>query len=167
MKLAEALKKRKVLRETLGRLIAKATNEAYSPDAKPGENLKSFDSVANALATLSADIASVNASVHVESKFGPISLLQARAIRDELIAVSKHLTGLASIQRQNVVRGGTQYDEASGRNVKVPDTVQPCCLDLENIYQRANQAARDARDLDSLLQAANWSTEVTGTPDEV
>lgn len=167
MKLAEALKKRKVLRETLDRLTNKAATEAYTPEAKPEDTVKALSSVASALSSLSATIAKVNATVTVETKFGVLTLLQARAVRDELARANQNLVKLAGIARQNVVRGGTRWDETTEKNVRIPDTVMPCCIDLDKVNQKANQAARDARDLDSLLQAANWSTEVEGDPDQI
>ena len=167
MKLAEALKKRKTLRENLDRLTAKATSEAYSPEACPEETIKALMSVSKALNELSIMIAKVNTSVVIETKFGPLSLLSARAVRDELARASACFNKIAAIPRQSVTRGGTRWDEVTERNVRVPDTVNACCIDLNAAYQKANQAARDARDLDSLLQAANWSTELPGDPDSI
>lgn len=165
MKLAEALKKRKSLRERLAKLGTKLATDAYRPAEKPGDTLKLLTSMGNTLALLSCDIASANTNTLVETRFGPLSLLQARAMRDEFVLASKVLTDAAELPKVLVIRGGLRYNDETGQNERVADSSVPIALDTDDAFQRANQAARDARELDSLLQAANWTVEVSGAAD--
>lgn len=167
MKLAEALKKRKTLREKLAKLGTKLATDAYLPAEKPNDTLKLISETAKTLAELSGLIAGVNASATVtHHRFGTLSLLQARAVRDELVLASTVLTAAAELPKVLVSRGGTSYNAETGQNERVADSRIPSALDANDAFQRANQAARDARELDSLLQAANWTVELTGTAAE-
>lgn len=165
MKLAEALKKRKSLREKLTKLGTKLATDAYLPAEKPGDTMKLISETTKSLADLSVLVAHMNASVMVATRFGALSLLQARSMRDELVRASAVLTAAAELPKILVTRGGTSYNTETGQNERVADSRVPIALDTNDAFQRANQAARDARDLDSLLQAANWTTEMAGTTD--
>lgn len=163
MKLAEALKKRKALREKLTKLGTKLATDAYLPAEKPGDTLKLISETAKSLSDLSSLVAFTNANYTIASpRFGTVSLLQARAIRDELALASAVLTSAAELPKVLVTRGGTSYNPETGQNERIADSRVPIALDTNDAFQRANQAARDARELDSLLQAANWTVEVPG-----
>ena len=167
MKLAVALKARKSMRLMLGTLAQKIEAAAYAAEEKPNEILSKFNSVSDALQKLTAEIARINAETTVDTpRHGRLSLTQTKAVRDELVSASAQLASIARIKRSRIVTGGFREDEATGKSVRVADSVQPIQFDAEKAFQQANQAAREARELDALLQSANWTVEINAVEAE-
>jgi hypothetical protein len=147
MALGEALTVRadtqRRLAELRTRLLAAAqTQEGEAPAEDPRALLAEFEQAAAELEELIARINRTNLTVQLATGE---SLTGALARRDVLALRYQTLRGLADA-------ASAQPERYSLREIKVTATV-----DVAEIRRRADALARERRELDIALQAANWA----------
>lgn len=150
MKLAEALVLRadhqKRLEQLKARLVRNAkVQESEKPAENPGELLRQVDEVANQLEALIERINRTNAATSIA---GYRTIAAALARRD-ILAVRRAI--YADLAQAATV---TQ-DRYSKSEVKFKSTVN-----VSEMQTQADRLAKEYRELDTLLQAANWGTEL-------
>jgi hypothetical protein len=150
MKLAEALILRANLQTRLeklkGRLLQNAlVQEGEKPAEDPLKLLQELEQVADELATLVQQINRTNLETRVNEEQ---TLTDALAVRDVLRlkqGVYWNLGQAASVRQHRYSRSEIKLQSS----VNVP-----------RILQRADELAREYRELDTLIQAANWANEL-------
>jgi hypothetical protein len=150
MKLAEALVLRadhqKRLEQLKARLVRNAkVQEGERPAEDPKDLLEQVDDVASALEGLIRRINHTNAVTRIE---GTQTIADLLARRDVLSLRRTIYADLA--QAATVVQ-----DRYSKSEVKFKSTVN-----VSETQKTADQIAKEYRELDTRLQAANWTTEV-------
>jgi len=147
MKIAEALLKRKQLRDTMPRVASRIAECAFYVGEVPEDNaedeLKKLVQMSKTYTKLVVDINTTNMINAIEYKGEQISLMQAIARRDSLKATASMLDGIR-------VRTDAGYD---GKRPIV-------LLSSRAIRNVSNGLAREARELDTLLQQANWTLDL-------
>lgn len=149
MKLAEALQERADLMQRLGQLRSRMSanaqvQEGDVPAEDPGELMEEFDRCADRLEELICRINLTNTAAMVDGK--PLTALLAR--RDVLktrIEAYRMLADCATVSSHRVTRS----------EIKTVPTVS-----ARETQKRCDGLSRDFRELDNLIQAANWSTEL-------
>jgi hypothetical protein len=118
--------------------------EGDSPPEDPGELIAELDQVADELERL---IASINRT-NTEAQLRPdLSLTAALARRDILglrHGVRKAVADATAVQQR-------RYSRSEIRVV--------CTFDVAKARKRADELARERRELDAEIQAANWTVE--------
>ena len=152
MKLAEALIERADLQKRVSqlkqRLLSNArVQEGDTPAENPAELIDELEILTTRLTTL---IQTINRTNNVALLADGTSLADALAERD--IIKLKHtlyrdLAGASTITQQRHRFGRSEIKFVSTTNVA-------------EIYQKADELAKTHRDLDSAIQAVNWSTEL-------
>ncbi len=150
MKLAEALILRANLQTRLEKLKARLLQNALVQEGdKPAEDplklLQEMEQVADELATLVQQINRTNLETRLNDEQ---TLTDALAVRDVLRlkqSVYWKLGQAASVRQHRFTRSEIKLQGA----VNVP-----------RILQRADELAREYRELDTLIQAANWANEL-------
>ena len=150
MKLAEALILRANLQTRLeklkGRLLQNAlVQEGEKPAEDPLKLLQEMEQVADELATLVQQINRTNLETWLNEEQ---TLTDALALRDVLRlkqGVYWNLGQAASVRQHRYSRSEIKLQSS----VNVP-----------RILQRADELAREYRELDTLIQAANWANEL-------
>ena len=150
MKLAEALILRadhqKRLAQLKERLLRNArVQEGDSPAENPDELLEEIERVADQLTLLIEQINRTNLHTHMTDDK---SLTEALAIRDVLRL--KH-----TIYSEMGEAASIRQDRFSRSEVKFQSTV-----DAGEILQRADDLARQYRELDARIQETNWGAEL-------
>jgi len=153
MKLAEALILRadaqKRIEQLRHRLNSNAQiQEGETPAEEPQTLLNEFEQVADELTRLVQQINLTNVSTQLEND---MTLAGALAERDVLKLRHSVYSGLAGAAKPSQVR-------YSLSEIRVQSTV-----DVAEIQNQADQLARRHRELDTLIQAANWQTELIET----
>jgi hypothetical protein len=153
MQLAEALALRadhqKRLEQLKQRLLRNVkVQEGDDPAEQPRELLAELERVAAELTTLIRAINRTNA----QTAFDAGTLTDALAQRDVL-------RWQAGAYRDLAAGAAITHDRYSRSEVKFRSTV-----DVAAIQRRADDLARDARELDVRIQAANWATELLEEP---
>jgi hypothetical protein len=150
MKLAEALILRANLQTRLeklkGRLLQNAlVQEGEKPAEDPQKLLQELEQVADELATLIQQINRTNLETRLNEEQ---TLTDALALRDVLRlkqGIYWNLGQTASVRQHRYSRSEIKLQSS----VNVP-----------RILQRADELAREYRELDTLIQAANWANEL-------
>lgn len=150
MKLGEALilranaqKRLEQLRERLNRNAK--VQEGDTPSEDPNELLKELESTAEQFTVLIQQINKTNSTTALEDG---LTLADALAVRDVLRL--KH-----SIYKSLVDHASVIHNRYSRSEVKYSSTIA-----VATIQQIADQLAKEHRELDTKLQAANWQTDL-------
>lgn len=152
MKLAEALLERKSLKEQISALKERAINDARvqegdEPAEKPDELIAEINNLVERLEKLVIAINRTNVCTQlVEGK----SIMEAIARRDMLKLrhqVAKDLADAAAPERNGwrITRSEVKF--------------QPT-IDVPRWRREADALAKDYRELDAAIQAANWTTDL-------
>ncbi len=149
MKLAEALKERADLTVRLEQLCTRMTNNAQvqegdKPAEAPAALMGEFDRCAGRLEELICRINLTNSATMVDGE--PMTALLAR--RDIL---KKRVEAY----RQLAERAGAVNFRVSRAEIKTVSTV-----DVAAVRKKADDLAREFRELDNRIQAANWASEL-------
>jgi hypothetical protein len=147
MTLGEALTVRADLQQRLGelrgRLLAAAkVQEGEAPPEQPGVLLVDFEQTAERLRTLIARINRTNLTVLTPDGE---TLTDALARRDVLAFRHK-------VHRELAAAASEQSERYSLREIKMTPTV-----DIAELRRTVDDLARNRRELDVTLQAANWA----------
>jgi hypothetical protein len=153
-KLAEALTERKALQEKLARLRARLTanarvQEGDEPAERPTALLAEVAEAATALENLTVRINRTNVAATLADE-PRLTLMEAVARRDMLklrFTALSELIGAAA--------------PASGRFIVTRSEVKfRATVDVAELQKQLDGLAREIRDLDARLQAANWAVEL-------
>jgi len=147
MTLGEALAVRADLQQRLAdlrlRLLANAkVQEGEAPSEQPDALLAEFEQAAERLRTL---IARINRTNLIATTAGRESLTDALARRD-VLAIRY------TVHRELAAAAAQQPERYSLREIKLTPTV-----DVAVLRRTVDELARERRELDVALQAANWS----------
>lgn len=161
MKLAEALKTRKSLKALLAAKVALAKRYSYDPDhGQDAVNaVESAFTLAAQIQRLSAVIDKANRDISVDLGGLSLSLSSIRVTRDAILETRTTLEDLGSVPSSLVIRGSLGRDD-EGRKVQTPDRIIPLQWDPHIVSHGLNELAKQARDLDTKLQEANWTHEI-------
>jgi hypothetical protein len=151
MKLGEALARRAELQSRLselrGRLGASTlVREGDSPPEDPGELIEELDRVADELERLIASINPTNAETRLRPE---MTLTAALARRDVLGLRHGALKAVADATAVQQAR----YSRSEIRVVRT--------FDVAEVRRRADELARERRQLDAEIQAANWTVDLS------
>ncbi len=150
-KLAEALILRADMQKRLAQLKARIernvkVQEGDAPAENPAALMTEFEAVS---AELTKTIQRINRTNSNTPLSNGLTLADALAERDTLKlrhAMFSSIANAATVQQQ-------QYSRSEIRFVSV--------VDVAEIQQQADSLARQHRELDALIQAANWATELS------
>lgn len=154
MKLAEALNERKAMQERLARLRARMVanarvQEGDAPAERPETLLAEIGEVAAALERLIVRINLTNVA-QVVTDAPRLTLMEAVARRDMLKVRFAALAELVAAAQPNARQFALTRSE-----IRLVATV-----DVAEMQKRLDALARDIRELDTQLQAANWAVEL-------
>ena len=149
MKLAEALRERKQLQIKMGTLRQKLIDiatyqEGSKPVEDPAELIKALESTRGELAALIKRINATNASVKVGDFF----------LGDLVIDRDTRITEVTALN--NLIAAASQV---SNRYSRSEILVLPS-IDVKETQKKVDQLAKDIRELDNLIQATNWNTDL-------
>lgn len=149
MKLAEALQERADLLVRLGQLRSRMTNncqvqEGEKPAESPAALMGEFDRCADRFEALVCRINLTNSAVQVDGE----SLTALLARRDTLKKRIEAYQDLAE-------RAGSANFRMTRTEIKTVSAV-----DVTAVRKRCDDMARQFRELDNKIQAANWATEL-------
>ena len=150
MKLGEALARRSDLQKRLAQLGARlresaVVQEGTEPPESPDELLGEVDRLADELERLIAMINQTNSSTRLPSGVG---LTEALARRDVLAL--RH--GVLRHAAEAAAQAQTRYGRSEIRLVRL--------IDVAAIRARLDDLARDRRELDTEIQAHNWTVDL-------
>lgn len=150
MKLGEALTRRSDLQtrmaELRNRLTASArVQEGDKPHEDPAALLNEFDAVADELEQLVGEINRANLAVRLTDGR---TLTEALARRDSLTLRHQTLRALAEAAAE-------KHDRYSRSEIKILSTVA-----VAEIREKADDLARERRELDVAIQEANWANDL-------
>jgi hypothetical protein len=150
MKLGEALAKRAELQSRLGQVrdrlrVSALVQEGDEPPEDPAPLLAELDQIAGELEQLISDINMMNSTTRLPSG---MTLTQALARRDVLGLKHSALKAVADATVQQQAR----YSRSEIRLVRT--------FDVGDIRKRVDLLAREQRQLDVEIQAANWTVEL-------
>ena len=149
MKLAEALQERADLNKKIDELKSRLNNcilvqEGEEPAEDPAALLRELDEAA---ARLEALMAAINLS-NSYTKVNGMTLTQLIARKDALMVQ-------LSAYRNLVYTAGQSTSRARGTEIKVK-----ALLKASDLQKKADQLAKEIRQLDNLLQETNWKTKL-------
>jgi hypothetical protein len=155
MKLAEALTERKALQEKIARLRARLTANARvqdgdQPAERPAELLAEVAETTAALETLIVRINRTNLTATLADA-PRLTLMEAVARRDMLklrFTALSELIGAAA-------PGPGRYFAVTRSEIK-----QRATVDVAELQKDLDALARQVRELDARLQAANWTVDL-------
>ncbi|HTU80297.1 MAG TPA: DIP1984 family protein [Solirubrobacteraceae bacterium] len=155
MKLGEALAKRAELQSRLGQVrdrlrVSALIQEGDQPPEDPAPLLAELDQIADELEHLISDINRTNAKTRLPSG---ATLTEALAHRDVLGVKYSALKAVADATIQQQAR----YSRSEIRLVRT--------FDVACVRKRVDSLAREQRQLDVEIQAANWTVELNETHD--
>ncbi|MHB8646817.1 MAG: DIP1984 family protein [Thermomicrobiales bacterium] len=150
MKLSEALIQRadsqKRIQELRGRLNASViVQEGEQPPEAPDALLAELDRLFNQLTTLIGQINRTNLTATLESGS---TLTDALAQRDVLRL------------RIGVLQGAAQAASGPVNRYSRTEIRQVPTVDIAALRQQTDRLSQDCRELDTAIQAANWTTEL-------
>ncbi len=153
MKLAEALQERADLNRSIDELRRRIGNallvqEGEEPPENPKELLKELET---ALARLAYLMAAINLT-NCRTKVNGMTLT-------ELIARKDALRLKASAYKDMVFTAGQNTSHARGTEIRVQ-----AVLKASDLQKMVDSAAKEARELDNLLQETNWKTKLIEKP---
>jgi hypothetical protein len=154
MKLAEALTERKALQERLARLRARLVanarvQEGDVPAEQPEVLLTEIEEAASALERLIVRINLTNVAAAVTEE-PRLTLMEAVARRDMLKLRFAALAELVAAAQPNPRAFAVTRSEIRSRPT----------VDVAETQKRLDALAREIRELDTQLQAANWTVEL-------
>lgn len=149
-KLGEALARRAELQQRLGEVrdrlrVSALVQEGDKPAEDPAPLLGELDELAGELERLIADINRTNASVRLSAGG---TLTEALARRDVLGLLHGSLKAVADATAQQQAR----YSRSEIRLVRT--------FDVGAVRARVDRLARERRELDVEIQAANWTVDL-------
>ncbi len=149
MKLAEALLERSELNRKIEELRYRITNnvlvqEGKTPSENPEELMKELDGAVERLAYLMAAINLTNCQ----------TMVQGRTVT-ELIAEKDALSLKVSAYRDVVNEASSSTRRARGTEIRIHSVV-----DVSELRRQTDAIAKQIRELDTLLQATNWQTDL-------
>lgn len=149
MKLAEALRERADLMVRLAQLKSRMLSnvqvqEGEAPAEDPNELLEEYDRCSGRFEELICRINLTNTATLVEGK--PLTALLAR--RDVLSA-------RMGVYRSIAERAADRSFRSTRTEIKTVATVN-----VKALQKRADDCAREFRELDNTIQSVNWSTEL-------
>jgi hypothetical protein len=150
MKLGEALARRAELQNRLAQVrdrlrLSALVQEGDAPPEEPAPLLAELDDVASELERLIAAINHTNATTRLPSR---ATLTEALARRDVLGLRHGALKAVADATAQQQAR----YSRSEIRLVRT--------FDVAEVRQRVDGLAREQRELDVEIQAANWTVDL-------
>ena len=150
MKLGEALARRAELQNRLGQVrdrlrISALVQEGDKPPEDPAPLLAELDEIADELEHLIAGINRTNATTRLPAGS---TLTEALARRDVLGLRHSALKAVADATAQQQAR----YSRSEIRLVRT--------FDVAEVRKRVDSLAREQRELDAEIQAANWTVEL-------
>jgi hypothetical protein len=150
MKLAEALILRADLQKRLEQLKQRILHNAQvqegdDPAEDPNQLLNELEQVNGELVTLIQRINRTNSNTRLDDE---LSLADALAVRDSL--KTRH-----TVYRELANAGVIKHSRFSRSEVKFLNTIN-----VGDIQKTADQLAKEHRELDARIQAANWATEL-------
>jgi hypothetical protein len=155
MKLGEALAKRAELQSRLGQVrdrlrVSALIQEGDEPPEDPAPLLAELDQIAGELERLISAINATNATTRLPSG---ATLTEALARRDVLGLKHSALKAVADATIQQQAR----YSRSEIRLVRT--------FDVADIRKRVDSLAREQRQLDIEIQAANWTVDLNEAHD--
>ncbi|PJG82876.1 DIP1984 family protein [Caviibacterium pharyngocola] len=150
MKLAEALIERADLQRRLEQLVQRLQQNAQyqegeAPLENPTELLAEYQQTANRLENLIVQINSANNRLVLEDG---MPMIKALARRDRLKAQHSMLTALANA----AIPEQSRYSRSEIKML--------AAVDVKDLRKQADNTARTCRELDTLIQQANWLNEL-------
>ena len=150
MKLAEALILRadsqRRLEQLKQRLLRNATvQEGDDPAEEPTGLIEELERVANDLTRLIQRINRTNAATPLADGAAVSDALARRDVLDQRHGVYRDLAAAATIEQRRYGRSEVKYKST---------------VDVAEIQRRADNLARERRELDALIQATNWATDL-------
>jgi len=149
MKLAEALMERADLQRRIAQMSMRLNNNARVQEGeKPAEDpralLRELERETSRLEELVTSINLTNSAALIGGK--PLTWYLARrdARRDQMQTLRSFLDAASSL-----------YERARGSEIKIVSTV-----DVAALQKDLDKRAKELRELDALIQSANWSTEL-------
>jgi hypothetical protein len=151
MKLAEALILRADLQKRIEQLKQRILNnvmvqEGDEPAEDPSQLLRELEQASAELVDLVQRINRTNSSTQLDDT---LSLADALAVRDSL--KTRH-----AMYRELAQAAVIKHSRFSRSEVKFVSMVS-----VSNIQQTADRLAKEHRELDALIQASNWNSELT------
>jgi len=150
MKLSEALSERseyvRKLQELRERIIRNAKHqEGEKPSEDPELLLEEYEQISSECSDLIVKINQTNNSISIESG---LSMIDALAKRDKLKSLHSLLKSLAA-------EATPKQDRYSKKEIKFVSSIN-----VSQIQTRADDLAKEYRNLDSQIQQANWSYDL-------
>ena len=150
MLLAEALAERAQAQERLNSLSDRLAatvriQEGDEPDENTTDLLRDLEDVTKRIDELVIAINTTNTATAFDEE---ITLMEALALRDGLLRKRRIYQGLAE-------RAGARQDRYSRSEIKFVATVP-----VPKLRERADDLARQYRELDTRIQQLNWNTEL-------
>lgn len=151
MKLAEALQERADLRRVIGQLQARIVNnariaEGTTPTEDPAELIRTLDGAMDRLAALITAINGTNSVTVVDGR----SLTEWIAQRDTLMEKLEIYRLLVN-----------EASEVTRRMTHSEILIVPA-VDVPALNRQTDRMAKELRQIDNRIQAANWTTELIG-----
>lgn len=149
MKLAEALQERSDLQRRMeqlsSRLCDNATvQEGESPAEDPAALLEEYDACARALESLIARINRTNSETRTDGRTLTEQLARRDCLKKRVETYRNFLTSASSLTRR-----------ATRSEIKILSAVP-----VPEYRKKADALARELREVDGAIQAANWTTEL-------
>ena len=157
MKLAEALAERARMDEKIHQLHERARNSArYVEGETPPESardlLSELRAAITARANLIARINMTNATTHVDTPLGRMSLTEALTARSKISQEAKYIREIAD----QASPGRDPYSRTR-RKTELPEKTD---LPVKEMYTEADALSKYHRELDASIQQANWVSEL-------
>ena len=151
MKLAEALITRKEMYRKLSLLAERIQKniiiqEGDEPVEDPNALMPELERLSQEVTELVQRINATNASTRLENG---MTIAQALAKRDELIRLAGFFRSFADMGREGQVE---RYSKSEIKRV--------CTIDVAATEHKADELAKEARELDMAIQALNWQVEL-------
>lgn len=149
MKLAEALQERADLNKRIDELRRRLGNcilvqDGEEPIEDPAQLLKELD---GAIACLEKRMAQIN-HTNCHTKIKGMTLTQVIAKKDALLLK-------VAAYRDLVYSAGQNTERARGTEIKIKSV-----LKVRDMQSKVDRMAKEARDLDNMLQETNWKTDL-------
>lgn len=158
MKLAEALAERSDLDKKIGAIVTRITNsaryaEGETPVENPGDMLVDLRTMLLQRQALIVSINLVNAMTMVRDPGGiEVTLTEALARRERLNSERTLLNRIAD--------AASPSPDPYGRGRRRMELPEKTDLPVASIREAADRQAREHRELDAVIQRANWDTEL-------
>jgi hypothetical protein len=153
-KLAEALVQRKQLQEKFQRLCGRIANNAKvqegdQPDEQPEVLMSEAEQVLAEVKRLTIDINRTNSETPLPGS--ALTLMEAIAERDRLRSERQMLDTLGNAAR---------FDQQRGYGATRNEVKWHATVNVADVQKQIDQVAQTYRQLDTQIQAANWTTDL-------